>query len=142
MPFNDRFQEKRIRQKINAKGLEKLYPQLLNDFMKETKLEYRKVTQNAGINLKVKDKSLDQFTVTGYKFLGRTNRYDLFLCIRKQLSIRWVLHYPIMRQFLVNCETNLPHSLFNIDISKVVDIEELQRIFKEVRFIFNQRISL
>lgn len=105
-------------------------------------MEYKKVTQNAGINLKIKDKNFDQFTVTGYKFLGRTDRYDSFLCIKRQLSIRWILHYPIMRQFLDNCETNLPHSLFNIDISKVVDIEELQAIFKEVRFTFNQRISL
>ncbi|CAG9772248.1 unnamed protein product [Ceutorhynchus assimilis] len=125
-----RYQEKCIRSKINSGGLEKTFPRLIDDIIKETKTEFKKITHCAGVNLKIKEKE-DDFTIENYKFLGKTQNYDKFLCIRKQFSMRWILHYKIMRMFLRECVLGLPYVLFEIEIPKVLDIEDIQYIFRE-----------
>ncbi|XP_050298102.1 uncharacterized protein LOC126737305 isoform X2 [Anthonomus grandis grandis] len=132
-PITDmsRFLEKSIRCKINAQVLEKRFPHILNEIMKDTKAEYKRVTHYAGINLKIKEKFGEDFTIRNYKFLGKTENYDKFLCTKKQFGMRWVLHYGIMRNFLKGCVVGLPYQLFEIEITNIIDLDDLRHIFRE-----------
>ncbi|XP_074039467.1 dynein axonemal heavy chain 7-like [Leptinotarsa decemlineata] len=68
-----RFQEMDIRKKIQARGFEKKYPQLLSDMMKETKQQFVKIVHYAGMNLKVKSCHPEAiFTIEPYKFVVMT----------------------------------------------------------------------
>ncbi|XP_066246851.1 dynein axonemal heavy chain 7-like [Euwallacea similis] len=126
-----RFQEKNIRNKINAKKLELRFPQLLNDIMRDSKQEFKNITHCAGMNLKFKEKCPENFRISDYRFLGRTEQYDKFICIRKQFAIRWILHYPVMKNFLETCLAELPKELIKLDIQKVLEVYELKAVFKE-----------
>ncbi|XP_066149434.1 dynein axonemal heavy chain 7-like [Euwallacea fornicatus] len=126
-----RFQEKNIRSKINARKLELRFPQLLNDIMRDSKQEFKKITHCAGMNLKFKEKCPENFTISDYRFLGRTDQYNKFIFVRKQFAIRWILHYPVMRNFLETCLTKLPKQLIKLEIQRVLEVDELKAVFKE-----------
>ncbi|KAG5886036.1 hypothetical protein JTB14_000015 [Gonioctena quinquepunctata] len=122
-----RFQEKDIRNKIHASNLEKKYPQLFSDMLKETKQEFAQIVHYAGMNLKIKACHPEAiFTIEPYKFVGKTDRYQEFLQTRKQFQNKWILHYPIVRNIHRECELNLPYDLFNLEFKRVKTLPELE----------------
>ncbi|EFA11266.2 Dynein heavy chain, cytoplasmic-like Protein [Tribolium castaneum] len=111
-----RFQEKDILKKVDAKGLEHNYPVLLNNIMAEAREEFLKVTQQSGVEMKLKTVK-KQFRIEPYKHLGRTKNYSIFLQRRKELRSKFILHHPLIRRILNECVTKLPYELFNLHSS-------------------------
>ncbi|CAG9819767.1 unnamed protein product [Phaedon cochleariae] len=127
-----RFEEKCIEYKIAGRGLQKQYPQLLADMMKETKQEYVKLMHCTAMNLRIRSCYPEVlFTIEPYKFIGKTDRYDDFLRTRKSLQNKWILHYPVLRKIHKECVVNLPYELFQISFTKVNSLSELEYLFKD-----------
>lgn len=111
-----RFQEKDILKKVDARGLEHNYPVLLNNIIAEAREEFLKVTQQSGVEMKLKTVK-KQFEIEPYKHLGRTENYSIFVQRRKELKSKFILHHPLIRRILNECVTKLPYELFNLHLS-------------------------
>lgn len=120
--FMSRFQERDIKNKINGRGLEEKYPQLLNTIMDETKEMYLKITHFAGMNMKVKAED-QRFVIKPFKYLGKTDNYPLYLAIKEQLSLKWILHEPIIQNLLKECVTTLPYELLSLNFNSVLTFD-------------------
>ncbi|CAG9829699.1 unnamed protein product [Diabrotica balteata] len=126
-----RFQEKAIRKRIKARGLEDRYADLVSQFIKEVKLDFINIVHYAGMNMKIKDCHPEQkFQVAPYKFVGKTENYKYFLSIQRQLKTKWILHYPIVRKIKKECVLNLPQQFFKLHFTQILDIEDVEYEFK------------
>ncbi|CAH0561300.1 unnamed protein product [Brassicogethes aeneus] len=111
-----RFLEADMRNMVNAKGLEFKYPEIVNHIMTEVKRNFLILTHNAGVNLKVQPvKEVERCRPGPFTYLGKTERYQIYLWIRHEFSMRWMLHYPLARKIFKEC-VYLPDILF--DLSK------------------------
>ncbi|KAJ8927093.1 hypothetical protein NQ314_020365, partial [Rhamnusium bicolor] len=127
-----RFQERDIRRKIEARGLEDFHPQLLSEIIKETKQEYSKIIKYACLNLKIKNCYPEViFKIEPYKFVGKTVRYQEYITTRKQIETKWILHYPIIRKIFKHCVTSLPYELLNLNFEKALDLKEIKYMFND-----------
>ncbi|KAH0814233.1 hypothetical protein GEV33_008564 [Tenebrio molitor] len=123
-----RFQERDILRKVNARGLELNYPVLLNNIITEAREEFLKVTQRAGIAMKLRSVQ-KQYQIEPYKLLGKTKNYPVFLQRRKEFQAKFILHHPLIRRILNECVTKLPYELFNLNLSlkSQLDTKEFQK---------------
>ncbi|XP_028131634.1 dynein axonemal heavy chain 7-like [Diabrotica virgifera virgifera] len=126
-----RFQEKAIRKRIKARGLEDRYADLVSQFIKEVKLDFITIVHYAGMNMKIKDCHPEQkFQVAPYRFVGKTENYKYFLSIQRQLKTKWILHYLLVRKIKKECVINLPHQFFKLHFTQILDIEDIEYEFK------------
>lgn len=127
-----RFEEKRIRRAIQARGLEEKYSTFINEVIEEVKLEHKKIIQYVGINLKIKSKySEEKYVLKPYKFKGKTEKYNEFLITSKIFKKKWILYYPIIRKVQNECVLYIPSKLFQLKYNNVIFIDELQKSFDE-----------
>ncbi|CAG9863129.1 unnamed protein product [Phyllotreta striolata] len=122
-----RAEEKNIRRRIQARGLEDEHPRTVEEFIGEVKSEYGNVIRRTGMSLKIKSEG--RFVVGPFKFAGRTERYSEFLVIRKILGRRWLLHCGVIRKIQGQCITNLPARFFQFEPADVMAIDEIQKQF-------------
>lgn len=123
-----RFLEKKILEKVDAKGLEYCHPDFLKKVMEEVREEFLKITREAGVRMIVKSDKR-KFQVGQYKLLGRTENYHLYLQIRKKLQRKFILHQPLIRKILNECIVKLPYVLLNLhsSLKHQYDISSFQK---------------
>nr|CAI5837150.1 unnamed protein product [Callosobruchus analis] len=136
-----RFLEKRIRQRIQAKGLEAKYPKLITEMIEDTKQEFVKIVHYAGMNLKIKSCYPEaKFKVEPYKFLGRTESYNNFLRTMKHFRAKWILHYPVVRRIHKECVDSLPYELVEIKFQKALELSDVKYILKDKAHFATQQV--
>ncbi|XP_018571400.1 dynein heavy chain 12, axonemal [Anoplophora glabripennis] len=127
------FQERRIRKRVCAKELESRYAHIVEEMIAEIRDEFERITHDAGVNLKVlpQDETNMRFRVTRYKYLGKTERYHVYLRTRKELQHKFMLHHALVQRIFRECVMSLPATLFNISLlrTKPYDIKELDDTF-------------
>ncbi|CAH0562483.1 unnamed protein product [Brassicogethes aeneus] len=122
-----RFQVRDIKKQINGRGLEEKYPQLLMAIMSETKENYLRITHLAGVNMKVKPPDAgERFIIKPFKYLGKTENYPNYLLVKQQLSLKWILHKPVIQKLLKECVVNLPYEILNLNLDSVLTIEDFK----------------
>ncbi|CAG9766671.1 unnamed protein product [Ceutorhynchus assimilis] len=122
---------------IQKKILERRYPQIVDNIMKEAREHFKMVTHEAGVNLKIKARRSEGHKrlqpMKPYKYLGRTENYPAYLAVKRQITTKFLLHHQLVRRILYECVVLLPETLCDISNlrSKPNDIKELDAAFKK-----------
>ncbi|CAH1959988.1 unnamed protein product [Acanthoscelides obtectus] len=137
--------ESALRNRVRARGLELKYPSIIDNIVASAKEEFFEVTHNAGVNLKTKPMNIEEYNRTKiepYKYLGRSDRYQVYLWTKNEFQLRFMLHLPLVQRIFKDCITVLPQTLFNISTlrSKPYDIKDLDDIFN--RYISDAEVIL
>ncbi|KAJ8974696.1 hypothetical protein NQ317_015225 [Molorchus minor] len=139
-----RFQELDIRKMIGARGLEKKYSFIIDEIMVEIREEFMRITDLAGVNLKSPplDENLKRYRPEPYKYMGRTERFPIYLQNRAELKRRFMLHYHLVQRIFRECVTKLPNTLFDLTVFRNMsyDIEYLDEIF--TRYVYEAELIL
>ncbi|XP_060529968.1 dynein axonemal heavy chain 7-like [Cylas formicarius] len=118
--------EKRIRAVVSGGVSGRTKCRIVDEMMREVKAEYVAVTHAAAAT--VKDATRHRAGVAPFKYLGRTEKYQRFVTVRRQFEIRWTLHRRPIRHLLRACADELPRELFAFDgDSGVADLDHLAR---------------
>nr|CAH7749860.1 unnamed protein product [Callosobruchus chinensis] len=126
--------EAALRNRVQARGLEKKYPSIIDNIVASAKEEFLEATHTAGVNMKTKPVNMEEYNRTKiepYKYLARSERYSVYLWTRNEFQVKFMLHLPLVQRIFKDCINVLPPSLFNISTlrSKPYDIKELDDTF-------------
>lgn len=131
-PFSmmSRFFEQDVRNMIKEKTLEKRYPKIVDSIILEVRDIFVAMTHDAGVNLKVKppDGISTRFHPSPYKYMGRTDRYNIFLKRRQELKSKWVLFYPLIKKVHQECVEHLPEMIVDAGVFHYPDLLELTEL--------------
>lgn len=77
------------------------------------------------------DETVTRYQVNEYKYLGKTEHYDVYLTTRQELQRKFMLHHSLVQRIFRNCVMSLPATLLNISLlrTKPYDIKELDDTF-------------
>ncbi|KAL3272212.1 hypothetical protein HHI36_022694 [Cryptolaemus montrouzieri] len=124
-----RFQIRDIQNLIGVPQLQQTYPDKIELMFNEIREDYLRVTHAAGIHRKVRGTTEipGYFDIEPFKYIGRTERYGVFLWLRKELRSKWMLHQPLLRSMIKQFDT-LPNILFSMERKSEdkIDFEDLE----------------
>ncbi|KAK9874447.1 hypothetical protein WA026_002786 [Henosepilachna vigintioctopunctata] len=124
-----RFQLRVIRNLVGVPKLQEKYEDILKQMFDEIKQEYLLVTHSSRLHQTIKGvlEIPNYFEIKPFKYVGKTDRYMIYLHIRKKLKKRWMLHQPLIRSIIDHFNT-LPDVLFSIERNGEIkhDFEDLE----------------
>ncbi|KAK9875371.1 hypothetical protein WA026_007766 [Henosepilachna vigintioctopunctata] len=142
-----RFLEQDVKSMIKGKHLEKKYAKIVDSMIMEIREIFITMTHEAGVNLKVKpsDGIITRFQPEPYKYLGKTNRYNIFLRHRDELKSKWVSFYPLVKKIHIECIDRLSDKIIDIGVfhyTEVFHLSDLSQKFSDLAAYVSRTLNL